>query len=142
MRIITNTAQETIEFGKKIAKKLSKHINTIYLTGPLGSGKTTLIKGIAKGLGIRKIVTSPSFLTLKTYKSSKTVLNHLDFYKLKKTDAQRLYVENCLSQKHDDCVFVIEWAEKIRPLFQKKQILITLKHAKSPNQRIIKVSTT
>ncbi len=67
MKIITHSEKETIELGKKLARELHGG-EVIALYGDLGSGKTTLVKGIAQGLGIKKIITSPTFILMNVYK--------------------------------------------------------------------------
>lgn len=63
---ITKSANETIALGKKFAKTL-KGGEVVLLIGGLGSGKTTFVKGIAQGLGIKKNITSPTFVLMKVY---------------------------------------------------------------------------
>jgi tRNA threonylcarbamoyladenosine biosynthesis protein TsaE len=70
-KVITKSERETIKLGIKIACQL-RGGEVVALYGNLGAGKTTLIKGIAKGLGVTKIITSPTFVLMKIYKITKT----------------------------------------------------------------------
>ena len=73
--------EATIAFGVSLNKVL-KDFDILHLEGPLGSGKTSLVKGIAKGLGINEPITSPSFALAHHYLSGQRVLFHLDLYRL------------------------------------------------------------
>jgi tRNA threonylcarbamoyladenosine biosynthesis protein TsaE len=114
MRVITNSAEETIKLGEQLGQHL-KAGDVLGLIGELGSGKTTLVKGIASGLGVKASegVCSPSFVLIKEY-SGKIPLFHFDLYRLDKiNDIEYLGVEEYL---FDRGVCVIEWAEKMRML--------------------------
>ena len=83
MEISTANEQETITLGERIAKKL-KPGDIICLFGNLGSGKTVLTKGIARGLGLKEgQVISPSFVLLRQYPGARIPLYHFDLYRLK-----------------------------------------------------------
>ncbi len=114
MKIVTNSTEETIKLGKKVGRYL-KSGDVLGLIGELGSGKTTLVKGIASGLGVREKdnVSSPSFVLIKEY-SGRFPLFHLDLYRLNNLkDIEYLGVEEYL---FNDGVCVIEWAEKMKML--------------------------
>ncbi|MBQ1591672.1 MAG: tRNA (adenosine(37)-N6)-threonylcarbamoyltransferase complex ATPase subunit type 1 TsaE, partial [Treponema sp.] len=66
MKFITNSAEETIELGKKIGSLL-KPGDVIAMTGTLAAGKTTITKGIAQALGIKDNITSPTFCLISEY---------------------------------------------------------------------------
>lgn len=80
--VVTNSPKETIEYAKKLAKSLSPG-TVLCLEGQLGSGKTTFIKGLAEGLGLKhpEQVKSPTFVLMHIYKS-KIPLYHFDCYRL------------------------------------------------------------
>ncbi len=126
MRIVTNSAEETIRLGEQLGRHL-KAGDVLGLIGELGSGKTTLVKGIACGLGVRERerVTSPSFVLIKEY-SGKIPLFHFDLYRLDRIkDIEYLGVEEYLFDKG---ACVIEWAEKMQMLLPDYlQINLTVK---------------
>ncbi|MBT4723153.1 tRNA (adenosine(37)-N6)-threonylcarbamoyltransferase complex ATPase subunit type 1 TsaE [Candidatus Falkowbacteria bacterium] len=67
MEVLTSSKDETTIFGQEVGKSL-KGSEVILLNGDLGSGKTAFVQGVAKGLGISKHVTSPTFVIMKKYK--------------------------------------------------------------------------
>jgi len=80
MEIITNSSKETEEVGEKFAKDL-KAGDVVALYGSLGAGKSTFVRGVAKGLKITKKITSPTFVFIKSYKMGKIQLDHIDLYR-------------------------------------------------------------
>ncbi|MCX5686571.1 MAG: tRNA (adenosine(37)-N6)-threonylcarbamoyltransferase complex ATPase subunit type 1 TsaE [Candidatus Omnitrophica bacterium] len=125
MDTISNSVDETIAIGERLAKKLKKG-DCVALIGNLGSGKTILTKGIAKGLGVKnaKYVNSPTFVIIKEYRG-KLPLYHIDLYRLNKSSL--IDAENFEEYFYGDGVTVIEWADKIRKLLPKKHTEVKLK---------------
>ncbi|MBN1405719.1 MAG: tRNA (adenosine(37)-N6)-threonylcarbamoyltransferase complex ATPase subunit type 1 TsaE [Candidatus Omnitrophica bacterium] len=133
--MITKTAQDTIEFGSELAGHLKPN-DVIALTGTLGSGKTTLTKGIAKGLGVKNsvYVNSPSFVLIREYKGRLT-LYHFDLYRLDNIlDIQELGIEEYF---YSNGVCVIEWAEKTKELLPKEYLGININILKNSSRQII-----
>lgn len=93
----------------------------IGLIGDLGGGKTTFVKGLAKGLGIKEMVTSPTFVLMKEYplpRSFTLSLIHFDLYRLKKPEEiETIGLSDYLGKPEKICV--IEWAEKIKDYLKK-----------------------
>lgn len=82
MKIVTASPKETISLGRKFSSLLRKG-DVVVLEGPLGAGKTTFIKGILSGLGIKKdMVISPSFTLIREYKAPKMMIYHIDLYRI------------------------------------------------------------
>ena len=79
-KFITNSNEETIILGEKLGNLLNKG-DVVLLVGDLSGGKTTLTKGIGKALGVTRIINSPTFTIVKTYKGTKANLYHLDLYR-------------------------------------------------------------
>ena len=124
MQIITNSAEETISFGKQLAAKIQKG-TILALSGQLGAGKTTLIQGIAQGLGISGYVTSPTFILINEY-PGKIPMVHVDLYRLDSEDQiEDLGIEEYFERP---AVIVVEWAEKLGHLLpgQAKKIEIEI----------------
>ena len=78
----TRTPQETEYLGQRMAKFLSPG-DLISLTGDLGAGKTLFVQGVARGLGIKENVTSPTFTIIQEYYGGRLPLYHMDVYRLK-----------------------------------------------------------
>ena len=123
MQIITRAPGETKRLGERIGRLLLPG-DTVALIGELGSGKTVLTKGIAKGLGIKgNPVRSPSFIFIKEY-SGRIPLFHFDLYRLKKPEGlNTLGYEEYFSGKG---VVVIEWAERAKNLLPQGCLKIEL----------------
>ena len=85
MEIISNSENETIELGKKIAQKLKKG-DIIVLTGELGSGKTKLTEGILTYFGLQNEISSPTFTIVNEYDTNKFKIFHFDVYRLSDVD--------------------------------------------------------
>ncbi len=111
---ITKSSLETQKFAEEFASKL-KPGNIITLYGDLGAGKTTFVQGLAKGLGFKDKVFSPTFIFMRPYKLKGAIktLYHIDLYRLENTkDLRNIGIEEFIGEK--DAVSVIEWPEKIK----------------------------
>lgn len=104
---IVESADETRFLGGLIGERLEGG-ETILMMGPLGSGKTTMVQGIAVGLGIRERVKSPSFILERIYEGRLT-LHHFDFYRLKE---EEIVDSGLLCDLEDVSVTVIEWPQR------------------------------
>jgi tRNA threonylcarbamoyladenosine biosynthesis protein TsaE len=137
--IKTNSANETVEFGRNIGSQL-KGGEVIAFYGPLGAGKTHLIKGIVAGLGDEDAaneVTSPTFVLVNEY-SGRLDVFHMDAYRLDSIAQfeQIGFDDYC----HPGSVVLIEWADKIeQALAGVNYIKIELSHL-SPTARTIRVT--
>ncbi len=110
MEMISHSPAETEALGEQIGR-VAGHGLVLALSGDLGAGKTQLVKGIARGLGVTARVHSPTFTLVNEYGGGRLKLFHLDLYRLE-TPAQILSagIEEFLSP---DGVTVIEWAERL-----------------------------
>jgi len=137
MKYIAKNESETVSIGRNIANMLNAG-DILCLYGDLGAGKTTLVKGIARGLGIKKQITSPTFALMNIYPIKPAKLVHVDTYRLK--DEQELVdigIEDYLGVS--DAICIIEWPEKMKKLLKKKKTLkIEIEHLR--NGRRITVS--
>ena len=133
----TKSALETKKIGVQLGKKL-KAGDVVALHGELGSGKTTLVKGIAKGLGVRgeKTVSSPTFVLVHEYKGRVPVY-HIDWYRLDKVTGQDAQsAEECFDSK---AVTLVEWAERGKELLPKNCMQVRLGHG-GADKRTIHIS--
>ena len=138
MNYLTKSAKQTIALGKKIATTL-RGGEVFGLSGDLGAGKTTLVKGIALGLGVKKPITSPTFVLMKVYRVTNRPIKklvHIDCYRLKGSgELTAIGAPEYFGQK--DTVVLIEWPEKIKNILPKKILNVKLKLGKKNNQRKI-----
>ncbi len=109
MLTVTNSAAETRELGEQLAKRLEPG-DVVLLRGDLGAGKSELTRGIARGLGVRETVTSPSFTILNVYESGRCPLYHFDWYRLE--SEEELYELGMDEYLGGDGIAVVEWAER------------------------------
>ena len=105
MEIFAKTREETIAAAERFAAEL-KGGDVVLLSGELGAGKTTFTKGIARALGVKEQVTSPTFTIIKEYRGARLYLYHMDMYRLS-DDLVELGLEEYLGKKEG--VSVIEW---------------------------------
>jgi len=110
----------------------------IALHGDLGAGKTCLVQGMAKGLGVAGSVHSPTFTLINEYRG-RIPLYHLDLYRLHgEHDAWEIGIDQYLQS---DGITAIEWADRIAKLLPEKTIHIHLTHGDEINTRLVKVFT-
>lgn len=129
----TNSAEETIELGKKIGALLQEG-DIIALQGTLAAGKTTITKGIASALGVTEEITSPTFCLISEYEG-KMPLYHMDVYRLEGgEDFINLGVEDFIYGKG---VSLIEWSEKVMDELPKKTIILRLEAKEGSTERTI-----
>lgn len=123
----SHSAEQTIELGADLGKRLHRS-DVVALHGPLGAGKTTLVKGIARSLLIQDPVTSPSFTLIAEYEGSleglPIVLYHVDLYRIgHPQEIEDLGIEEILNGSG---ICVIEWAEKAAEFLPESAIQIEI----------------
>lgn len=132
MILTAKSAEETIKLGEYIGSRLQKG-DVIALQGTLAAGKTTITKGIARGLGVGENITSPTFTLISEY-FGKLPLYHMDVYRLDSTeDFINLGVDEML---YGNGVCVIEWSEKVMSELPKNAIRILLETTEADCRRI------
>jgi len=118
MVFISKSPEETMSFGKQIASR-TKRGDIFGFIGELGSGKTTMIKGIVKHLTGQE-ATSPSFVLINEY-PGKIPVFHFDLYRLRcKIDVADIGWEEYI----DRGIVLIEWAEKIKDMLPAKTVFV------------------
>jgi tRNA threonylcarbamoyladenosine biosynthesis protein TsaE len=133
---ITKNGKQTRLLGEKFAKNL-KPGDVLAFYGNLGSGKTTFIQGLAKGLGVNRRVISPTFIIVRHYKIEKGNFYHIDLYRTEtENDLIGLGIDEIIIDKENINAF--EWAEKLGKLLPKKRIDINCKYV-SENEREITI---
>lgn len=118
---VTDSTEQTHLLGEKLGKCVKKNM-VILLDGDLGAGKTTLTQGIAKGLGVKKNVTSPTFNIQKIYHGENMDLNHIDAYRLEGIEQDLGFDEYFW----DDCLTVLEWSQFMEYLIPDTYLKISI----------------
>lgn len=139
--------QEMLDFGTKLAQRMgpaalsspvlaelragvplqARHPSVIELIGDVGAGKTTFVRGLAKGLGVEEPVTSPSFTISKSYACPDgRNLVHYDFYRLPEPGLMAEDLQESLSDQKN--IVVIEWSDSVKELLPEKHTIITIKY--------------
>lgn len=128
-----SSEQEMLEFGKNF--KISS--NVIELIGDVGAGKTTFVRGLAKKLGVKENITSPSFTISKSYatKDNKTLV-HYDFYRLEDPGIMSEDLTENINNKNN--IVVIEWSDSVKNLLPKNHTIINIKY-NDDNSREVEV---
>jgi len=116
----TGSLEETLALGRKLAERFSPG-DVVALSGALGAGKTSLVKGIALGLGVAEPVTSPTFTLIQEY-DGRIPLYHIDLYRI--TDPDQLDDLGIEEYLEGDGVTVIEWPEKAGGLFSSRALAV------------------
>jgi len=109
MRIRLQGAEAQDAFGQRIAGVLSAPC-VVYLQGNLGTGKTTLVRGVLRGLGHVGSVRSPTYTLLEPYELGRMTLYHLDLYRL--GDPEELEFLGLRDLLNDESVLLVEWPER------------------------------
>jgi len=132
--IKTKQAEQTEKIGEQLADSLKPN-DVILLDGDLGAGKTTFTKGLAKGLGIKRYVKSPTFTIIHEYREGRMPLFHMDVYRLEDGGGDDLGWDEYF---YGDGVSVIEWSQFIQDYLPEDYLRITLKrNDESDNQRTL-----
>jgi tRNA threonylcarbamoyladenosine biosynthesis protein TsaE len=136
---ITHSAEETIAYGRALAAELSPPL-IVLLSGDLGAGKTTLVKGIAEGFDAARAddVTSPTFTLVHEYRGPRATLYHVDLYRIDTPhDLETLGLDDLLAP---NCILLIEWGEKFPRLQSDKNLEITLERVGETERRIQRIT--
>lgn len=129
---------DTLALGAELAPCLEPGL-VVYLAGELGAGKTTLARGILRGLGYTGKVKSPSFALVELYKVSRLYLYHFDFYRF--TNPRELGEAGFREYFNPDTVCLVEWPENAAGAVPAADIRITIKVAGSGRQVEIDADT-
>lgn len=144
MKILSNSATQTEKIGEMLAteilKKKRSRALVIALRGDLGGGKTTFLKGLAKGLGVKEKVLSPTFVILKEYSIDNNdnknfeKLYHFDCYRVEKKDIISLGFNDMDSNSSN--IIAVEWSEKIEDIIPRSSLIIDFKFIDEKSREI------
>ena len=132
---ITNE-EETKAFGFELGKNAQPG-QVIALIGDLGTGKTTLTKSIAEGLGVTDIISSPTFTIVKEYHSGRLPLYHFDVYRL--GSGEELLDIGAEEMLEGDGVCVIEWADIVADVLPDDAFAVCLEYGENEGERIAEI---
>jgi tRNA threonylcarbamoyladenosine biosynthesis protein TsaE len=114
------------DFGRRIAAHLNPPC-VIYLQGDLGSGKTTLVRGVLRGLGFTGPVRSPTYTLLEPYELPSIQVYHLDLYRL--ADPEELELLGLRDLLEPTSVLFAEWPERGRGVLPPPDLIVRIEHA-------------
>ena len=134
--IASKNAQETMDLGAKIVKS-AKSGSTFCLTGDLGAGKTTLVRGIAQALNIQSVVQSPTFNIMKIYFDGEKPLIHIDAYRLADVNTD-IGLDEYIG--YETGLTVIEWPEFVKDLIPENATTIRITNKGDTNREIVVIS--
>lgn len=143
--MISRSIEETRTVGRRVAARVRSG-DRILLDGPLGSGKTTFVQGLAEGLGAQAPATSPSFLIVHEYAlGSGKLLRHIDLYRLSDpvVDVDRLGFIELLNDPQ--AITVVEWADRLPKavlsgLASGRATRVVFEHGQDSRERKISIS--
>ena len=135
-RFITNSPEETEALGARLARALEPGA-VVAFTGDLGAGKTAFVRGLARGLGIRDRVTSPTFTVVNEYEGGRLPLFHFDLYRLGSAD--ELFDIGWEDYLARGGVCAVEWSERMEELLEPGTIRVDLRRGEDESRRVITV---
>lgn len=133
LKINSTSSEQTEQLGENLGKAL-KGGEVIELVSDLGGGKTTFVRGLARGAGSDNKVASPTFTISKVYDCSKFQIHHFDFYRLHEAGV----VAEELAEVIDDpkIVVVIEWADVVQHVLPKKCLTVNFRQTPEGNRQL------
>ena len=130
----THGARETAAVGEAVGSFLHPG-DLVVLTGDLGAGKTTFVKGLARALGVQETVTSPTFTIVQEYEG-RVPLAHVDVYRLDRI--QELH-DFGFEELLDERVTVVEWGEAIAAVLPRDRIDVRIELGDDEDDRIVEI---
>ena len=118
----TFSQEETIEIGKALGRLLNTG-DIVCINGDLGTGKTVFTNGIAKSLGIKEHITSPTFTIVNEY-SGRVPFYHFDVYRI--SDSEEMFEIGFEEYLYGEGIVVIEWADIIKDILPTEVIQVTI----------------
>ncbi len=124
MRIKVNGLNQTMKLANNFAAEL-KGGEVVLLNGDLGAGKTTFTQYVFKALGVKDIVSSPTFAILKTYQGEKFRLHHFDTYRITTEEAIESGFDEVFQEKNS--IIFVEWSENVASLLPNNTISVNIR---------------
>lgn len=124
LQIESPSSEQTEQLGERLGHNL-RGGEVIELVSDVGGGKTTFVRGLAKGLGSRDAVSSPSFMIEQVYKAGGHELHHFDFYRLNDPGVVATELAEVLDDPKN--IVVIEWAKSVHNVLPNERLKISFK---------------
>lgn len=125
MVVDSRSEAQTLALGRRLGRLL-KGYDVVCLDGDLGSGKTTLTKGLARGAGSRNRVASPTFALARIYRSPRWLIYHVDLYRVSADQTRDIGLEEFTSDPRGICV--VEWPQAGEAYYPKDRLEVRLAH--------------
>ena len=122
-RLFIANTEAMLTLGHKLAKKSIAEC-VIFLQGPLGAGKTTLIRGLLQGLGYDSAVKSPTYTLVETYALPTHTIYHWDMFRIK--DPEELEFMGIRDYSQEPAWWLVEWPEQVVEMLPKADLTITI----------------
>ncbi len=134
MKATSKSSKLTARIARMLADEVVRIPSLVVLgfVGDLGAGKTTFIKGLVRGLGVRGRITSPTFLIMRKFRGGKRSIYYIDAYRVGRRDLIKLGFKKMLKSPN---IIIVEWADKVRSILPSGTIWIKLEHGKRENER-------
>ncbi|WP_119318210.1 tRNA (adenosine(37)-N6)-threonylcarbamoyltransferase complex ATPase subunit type 1 TsaE [Companilactobacillus formosensis] len=131
-QVMTHSYEETEDLGEKLAQLL-KPSDVVVLNGDLGVGKTTLTRGLARGLGIKRNVKSPTFTLIREYKDGRIPLYHMDAYRLESSPDEDLGFDEYFN---GDGITMVEWPQFIKDEIPDDHLTINIERLSDTDRQV------
>ena len=122
---ISHSVEQTRRLGARLGQMLEGG-EVLCLTGDLGTGKTCIVQGIGRGLGVTDRITSPTFTLINEYRGGRLFLYHVDLYRI--VDAKSALMFGLDDYLYGDGICAIEWAERVQAIWPDEYLNIKLRH--------------
>ena len=136
MKLQIKSAEEMEQLGSKLAGLL-KPGDLVLLAGPLGAGKTTLTRGIGKGLKAEGTIQSPTFVLARTHRIPNGKLVHVDAYRL--SSAVEL---DDLDIDFENSIVIVEWARDYLDGYSENFLTVEIDRTSEDDERVVTLSPT
>jgi tRNA threonylcarbamoyladenosine biosynthesis protein TsaE len=126
--LISRTVSMSSEQTEQLAESLGKRLRggeVIELVSDLGGGKTTFVRGLARGIGSKDKVSSPSFTLSNQYQASSLILHHFDFYRLNEPGIMKDELAEVIADP--EAVTVVEWADIVEDVLSHDKLTVNIK---------------
>lgn len=133
LQIVTKSEKETENLGRELAAKLGPQ-SIVALYGDLGAGKTAFVRGLARGLGIKKKVLSPTFTIVNELSENGKTLIHFDMYRLSGSD--ELFDIGWEDYLQRNCIIAVEWSEIVDDIYTGEEIRVRIEKLGDNERRI------